>query len=315
MSTTTRIILDCDTGIDDAMAIALAVGDPRCELHAVTTVAGNVGVELTTANSLDVLDVLGATVIPVHRGASRPLTGLHNAAVLVHGTNGVGNAVLPRSSRSIGADRGPAAIIRMALAQPGELTIVAVGPLTNLAIALNVEPRLVEWVKRLVIMGGAFWRPGNETPFAEYNIVTDPEAAAQVFAAGFPDVTVVGLDVTHETVISREEWDGLECASTAGLVLIREIGRRTFLERMRPKLFLHDPLAVGVALDPSIVGCETGTVTVMLEGEERGRTVLQPGGNTSVARIVDADRFSSVFWAGVGSIQHAWPTNEGQSPG
>ena len=207
MATPTPIILDVDTGTDDALALAYAVASPDIDLVAVTTVAGNVDVERATANSLAVLDWLGASHVPVHRGASRPLVRAHRDAASYHGESGLGSAKLPPSKRQIGADRGPAAIIRMARERPGELTLVAVGPLTNLAIALNVEPRFPELLPSVVIMGGAFHVPGNVTPAAEFNIYVDPEAAGQVFAAPFSRLVAVGLDVTERVTLTRDDWN------------------------------------------------------------------------------------------------------------
>src|SRR5688500_8734291 len=149
-------ILDVDTGIDGALALALAVRSPEIGLLAVSTLAGNVDVERTTDNTRRVLTWVGATGVPVHRGASRPLCKPPRHAVHVLGSNGLGNAELPEGTNPIGRDKGPAALIRMAKAQPGEITLVCVGPLTNLAIALNVEPDLPMLLRRVVIMGGAF---------------------------------------------------------------------------------------------------------------------------------------------------------------
>src|SRR5215211_5664258 len=150
------VILDVDTGTDDALALAYAVMSPRIDLIAATTVAGNVDIEKTTANTLTVLDWLGAADIPVHRGASRPLVRPHRDASYFHDEGGLGGARLPASTRMVGADRGPAALIRLASQRPGELTLVALGPLTNLAIALNVEPELPQLLKSVVVMGGAY---------------------------------------------------------------------------------------------------------------------------------------------------------------
>jgi inosine-uridine nucleoside N-ribohydrolase len=196
------LILDVDTGTDDALALAYAIQSPHIDLIAVTTVAGNVSVEKTTANSLAVLDWLGADSVPVHRGASRPLVRPHRDAIYFHDEGGLGGARLPASRRPVGADRGPAAIIRLALQRPREMTLVMLGPLTNLAIALNVEPGLVDVLKEVVVMGGAYRVPGNTTPAAEFNILVDAEAAEQVFAAPFRDLTVVGLDVTQQVALT-----------------------------------------------------------------------------------------------------------------
>ena len=203
------IILDVDTGIDDAMAIALATRSDTCELVAVTTVAGNTTIDNATRNSLDVLDMLGRSDVPVHRGASRPLVRPLQQAAHVHGNNGIGGAVLPESTRDVGADRGPAAMIRLVKERPGEITLVCVGPLTNLAIALNVEPRFPEYLRRLVIMGGAYFVPGNVTPAAEFNFYCDPEAADQVLRTPFPDLIAIGLDVSHQVALPRSLWEAV----------------------------------------------------------------------------------------------------------
>lgn len=296
------IVLDVDTGVDDALALALAVRSPRAELVAVTTLAGNVDVERTTANTLAVLDWLGADDVPVHRGASRPLARPHQDAAAVHGTDGLGNAALPTRARALGADRGPAAIVRLANARPGELTLVCVGPLTNLAIALNVEPRLPALVRRLVVMGGAFDVPGNVTSHAEFNVYADPEAAVQVLAAPFPRVTVVGLDVSHQTALPIAVWEAVaaEGAANRAAELMVRVCRRTFTERGVAGFYLHDPLALAVALDPSLVGEEPATVAVELSGEERGRTRVAGPGTVGVARTVEVERFLAGFYGALG---------------
>lgn len=302
MSDRQAVILDVDTGTDDALAIAYAVESPRVELVAVTTVAGNVGVDKTTANSLAVLDWLGASDVPVHRGASRPLVRVHEDAAWVHHEGGLGGANIPASSRQIGADRGPAAIVRLANARPGELTLVAVGPLTNVAIALNVEPRLPELLKSMVIMGGAFTVPGNTTPAAEYNILVDPEAAAQVFAAGFPDLTAIGLDVTRQVALTKADWESVvgQPGLAPAAALFGEVGGHFFTGRISERFHLHDPLAMMVAVDPTLVGCEKATVAVDLAEPDQGRTRMDGPGTTKVALEVDAERALAEFAQTVG---------------
>ena len=294
------IILDVDTGIDDAMALALAVTSPLVDLVAVTTLAGNVAVERTTANTLAVLDWLGVEGVPVHRGASRPLARPHQDAAFVHGTDGLGNAGLPISSRVLGPDRGPAAMIRLANQRPGELTLVCVGPLTNLAIALNVEPRLPDLVAGVVIMGGAFEVPGNVTPAAEFNAYVDPEAAAQVFAAPFGRLTAIGLDVTQQVVLSRSTWEAACDTQATAPSLIARICRRSFEERGLAEVQLHDPLALAVAVVPNLVGCQKAVVGVATDGEERGRTRAVGSGSVSIARTVDTERFMQLFTGALG---------------
>ena len=296
------VILDVDTGTDDALALGYAVASPRIELVAVTTVAGNVGVEKTTANTLAVLDWLGAGDVPVHRGASRPLVRPHRDAVYFHDEGGLGGAQLPPSIRSVGADRGPAALIRLARLRPREVTLVTLGPLTNLAIALNVEPNLPELLKSVVVMGGAYSVPGNTTPAAEFNILVDPEAAEQVFTARFPTLTTVGLDVTERVALTRDDWDAVNAASTIPppATLLREVGKFAFSRLGREQFSLHDPLSVAVAIDPTLIDVRELAVAIDFVEPERGRTRIVGPGSVRVATSVDAQRALEEFRRTVG---------------
>ena len=189
-----KIILDCDPGIDDALAIAFAVGSPDLDLIGITSVAGNVGIDLTTSNAQRVCEFIGATGIPVTRGSAAPLLRAPIDARLVHGDSGLGGARLPDPVNRPAGGHAIDYLIETIKAVPGEITLVATGPLTNIALAVHREPRLVNLVSDFVIMGGSASR-GNVTPAAEFNIGADPEAAAVVFRAGWT-VTMVGLDVT-----------------------------------------------------------------------------------------------------------------------
>jgi purine nucleosidase len=296
------LILDVDTGTDDALALAYAVASPSIDLVAVTTVAGNVDVEKTTANTLSVLDWLGGRDVPVHRGASRPLVRLHQDASYFHDEGGLGGAQLRRSTRSIGADRGPAALIRLARQHPGTLTLVALGPLTNVAIALNVEPALPELLKSVVVMGGAYTVPGNTTPAAEFNILVDPEAAEQVFSAPFSNLTAVGLDVTERVALTRDDWDATNAADLlpASASLLREVGRFAFSQLGRDRFSLHDPLAVAVAADPTLIDVRELAIAVDVVEPDRGRTRIVGPGTVRVAATVDAQRALDEFRETVG---------------
>jgi purine nucleosidase len=291
------IFLDVDTGTDDALALAYAVASPRIDLVAVSTVAGNVDIEKTTANTLAVLDWLGAEDIPVHRGASRPLVRPHRDAIYFHDEGGLGGAQLPPSRRSIGADRGPAALIRLARLRPGELTLVTLGPLTNLAIALNVEPTLPELLKAVVVMGGAFTVPGNTTPAAEFNILVDPEAAEQVFSAPFPSLTVVGLDVTEQVALTRDDWEAVNVDSSLPSTarLLREVGAFAYSRLGRDQFSLHDPLSVAVAIDPTLIEVQELEIAVDAIEPERGRTKIVGPGTIRVAVSVEAQRALGEF--------------------
>lgn len=284
------MIIDVDTGVDDAVALSYAVAK-HANLLGVTTVAGNVPIGYATRNTLDVLSFLGREDIPVHRGASRPLTAAYQDATHVHGGNGLGGFELPRSSAGEGTLAGPAFIIQSAAKYPGELVLVTLGPLTNLAIGLNVRPELVDLIDRVVVMGGAFQEAGNVTPHAEFNVYVDPDAAHQVFSAPWKNLTVVGLDVTHRTVFSREQWAAIPSGVGGAPALVRGVMERTFTERDMTGFYLHDPLAVAVALEPDLVSGSSQVVTVEPAGEQRGRTTTSEGEGPLVATTVDAGRF------------------------
>jgi inosine-uridine nucleoside N-ribohydrolase len=190
---------------------------------------------------------------------------------------------------------GPAFILQSAERYAGELVLVTLGPLTNLAIAMNVRPEIVQQISKVVVMGGAFHMAGNVTPKAEFNVYVDPDAANQVFAAAWKDITLVGLDVTHQTVMSREQWSQIPVAATGAAALIRGVMERTFAEREMSGFYLHDPLAVAVAIDPTLIAGSRHVVTVGTIGDERGRTfvgALSEDGPL-VATSVDAAKFVS----------------------
>jgi inosine-uridine nucleoside N-ribohydrolase len=291
------LLLDVDTGVDDAVAIALATTLQAHELVAVTTVAGNVPIEYATDNTLRVLGWLRKE-IPVYRGASQPLVRPLHTAREHHGYDGLGGWEIPVDAGTTADATAAEAIIRLARENRGEITFVFVGPLTNLAIALNLEPRVADWVHRLVIMGGAFFTGGNVTTHAEFNIYVDPEAAAAVAHSGI-NATWVGLDVTHQTNITPEQWQSLGDAVEPGAVLVREVTRRTLVELGRPTFHLHDPLAVAIAELPGIAAYEHGGVTIDTTEHYRGTTRLSAAVGTDiasqVARSVDQQAFDSVL--------------------
>lgn len=198
---THKIILDCDPGIDDALAIVFAVGSSDLAIVGITTVAGNAGVDITTANALRICEFLGRADLPVAPGCVAPLLRAPRTARMVHGSDGLGGSRLPKPTTNPCAMHATDFIIESVAAAPGEITLVATGPLSNVALAVRREPRLASQVRNLVIMGGSYTR-GNVTPAAEFNIAADPEAAAIVFSAGWT-VTMVGLDVTHQVRAGR----------------------------------------------------------------------------------------------------------------
>lgn len=279
-----KILFDTDPGIDDAMALLMLARDPRAELLGITTVFGNAAVDRTTANALALCERFGIDV-PVARGAAQALFRIPQGfPEIVHGHDAMGNTGLP-APRVRRADPLPAArfICEIARRHPGEITLVAVGPLTNLALALQHDPSLVERVKGVVVMGGAFGENGhhgNVSPVAEANIAADPHAADSVFTARWP-VTIVGLDVTHEVLLSTAYLDALGRDGGAEGAFIREITR--FYEAFyRPQtgggIFSHDASAVACALDATAFELRRGPVRVVTEGIAAGQTIqLRPG--------------------------------------
>ncbi|MCA1646855.1 MAG: nucleoside hydrolase [Chloroflexi bacterium] len=302
----TRMILVVDTGVDDALALAFAVRHPRIQLEAALTTWGNVGLDLVNDNTLRVLDWLGATDVPVIAGADRPLDGPAIDAGHFHGQDGLGGAQLRPATRAVLPDAVTYLVDRLTR-EPGELSVVCTGPFTNLALALRREPRVVDYVREVVVMGGTAQMPGNVTPVAEFNVCADPAAAAIVFDQTWP-VTMIGLDVTNQVILSAQDVRGLEGNSSVAAVLTQQVTRSFFERRAMGSIALHDPLAVGVALDPTLVTLERGPVHVETRGQyTRGQTVFdmrlraaRPPSSTRVALGVDAQRFRSLFFTTLG---------------
>jgi purine nucleosidase len=205
-----KIIIDCDPGIDDALALVFAHGDPGLEVCGITTVAGNVGLDKTTANALRVRDFIGMGDVPVVPGSAAPLLRPVLDARDIHGDSGLAGAQLPAARSGPAPGHAVDYLIETISAAPGEITLVAIGPLTNIALAVRREPALTSMVREFVIMGGSAGR-GNATPAAEFNILADPESAAIVFSVGWT-VTMIGLDVTLQprvTAAVRARMSGL----------------------------------------------------------------------------------------------------------
>jgi inosine/uridine nucleosidase len=264
-----RIVVDTDPGIDDALALFFALAAPEVQLEAVTTVSGNVSVDLTTRNALAVLELAGRGAIPVARGADRPLIRPAVYAEHVHGRNGVGDVALPEPQREPVALHAVETLIQTIQGAPGEITLVALGPLTNLALAVRREPRIAEGVREVVIMGGALRVPGNVSPAAEFNIYADPHAAQIVFHAGWP-IRLVSLDVTQQTVMSREQFAAL---AATGHPVTRSIQAMTdfyFDEFAAPRgvdsFSMHDPLCLAAAIHPDLIEWRRAIVDVELTG-------------------------------------------------
>ena len=289
-----HVLIDCDPGSDDALAILAALNSPDLDVVGLATVGGNATIDDTTRNALVVLEIAGRADVPVWRGAGRPLAGEFRFGYDYHGEAGMGIRLEAPAARE---QPGPAvdAIAREVLARPGELTLIALGPLTNVAEALRREPRLAEEVAEIVVMGGAVEAPGNVTGHAEFNIYNDPAAAKLVFDSG-AQVTLVGLDVTMEVAVLRGGEPWIE-GDSAGASLARRLLEAWFaLHPDRDLYGLHDPLAVASAIDPTLLSCRQGTVAVETRpGDRLGKTTAQYGpGPVQVALGVDADRAVSM---------------------
>lgn len=303
----TKLLFDVDTGVDDALALLLALGHPAAEIVGIGTVAGNVEVDQCTENSLKVLKLAGRVDIPVARGCSRPLVQPLRTAAYVHGNDGLGGAGLPASGLAPSGEHAVDQLIRLASAQPGEITLVAVGPLTNVAVALMRQPALPRLLKQVVVMGGAFAHPGNSSATAEFNIWVDPEAARMVFEAGFA-LTVVPLDATMQALLDDGHLAALGDGPKAGFVRAITTDYMALYARRRGRraAAMHDPLATAIALDPTLMtDAPSLPVTVETAGAwTRGMTVADrrpgarddaPPGRATVCLAADVPRFFDLF--------------------
>lgn len=285
-----KVIFDTDPGIDDAMALLLLARHPEVELAGVTTVFGNGDIDTVTRNALYLKDRFGFAA-PVAQGAAAPIAGeARPAATIVHGENGLGGVDVPATSRST-LDSRPAhrLIIDLVRAHPGEITLIAVGRMTNLALALAEAPDIAGLVRDVVVMGGGFGRNGhfgNITPAAEANIFGDPVAADIAFGADWP-VAIVGLDVTKEVTMSRAYVDELAAVGGEDGRFVRAISSHyEHFYRSREGIdgfFVHDASAVTYALHPEYFFIERGQVRVVPDGIARGQTILKPEGRQFAA--------------------------------
>ncbi|WP_324653246.1 nucleoside hydrolase [Georgenia sp. H159] len=305
-----KLILDCDPGHDDALAILLAAGDPRSDLLAITTVAGNQTIEKVTRNARAVCTIAGVTV-PVARGAAGPLAREAIIAPDYHGDSGLDGPVLP--APEVPLDPRPAAqlIVETVMAHdPGTVTLVPTGPLTNIALALALEPRLAERVRRVSLMGGSYTR-GNRTPAAEFNIMADPEAAAAVFAASWP-VTMVGLDLTHQALADDAFRSRVRTLGTPLATFVEDLlgfFSAAYARRGFAAPAVHDLCAVAAVLEPEVMTYRDAFVAIELAGTwTTGMTVTDFDGlldrpaNTRVAVALDRDRLWDLTVAAIAQL-------------
>jgi inosine-uridine nucleoside N-ribohydrolase len=305
------VIIDTDPGVDDALALLLAGASPEIRVLAVTTVGGNVSLERATDNARRILPLAWEVPPPLYRGRSRRA----GTAESVHGTDGLSGATLMRSPAGAlrypplvdpAAAEAPEAILRLVERHPGEITLITLGPLTNVAAALELEPGALRKLRRVVVMGGALREPGNVTPVAEFNIWADPEAAQQVCDSGLPQ-TWVSVDVTHRCLMRLEHMEALP-ESRRGR-FIRDVSRAYMHFHFRGyqeyACFLHDPLAVGAVVWPELLTTVPKRIDVEAQGRlTRGMTVVdfrptgydrEPPPNAEICVGVEANEFVRRF--------------------
>ncbi len=300
---TVKMIIDTDPGIDDAMAIAYAAADPNIEVIGLTTVFGNVYVEQGTRNALHLVEMLDLNC-PVAEGAAKPLEiPLDPPSHQVHGAEGFGGLPAPTPSGKAISESAAEFLCRTCSENPGEVVICAIGPLTNLAHALRLDPHIAHTAGKVVIMGGSAEVGGNITQFAEANIFHDPHAAAEVFAADWP-VVMVGLDVTHDIICTSQDFDKLKAYApkTGGFIKAISSFYLDFYASvgLTEGCHLHDPAAVIAAAYPHHFQTRDMPLSVILDGERRGETQPAPGASTplvSVCTGVDDDGVKARFMA------------------
>ena len=265
-----KIILDCDPGHDDAMAILLALGDPNIDLVAITTVVGNQTLEKVTRNAQALLELVGAKHIPIAAGCSRPLVKAIQNAAQVHGISGLDGTHLPKPTSSLDKRHAIDLIIDTLKAHPPKtITLVPIGGLTNIALAVRKSPEIVELVKEVVLMGGGY-HSGNQSAVAEFNIAIDPEAAHIVFNEKWP-ITMVGLDLTHQAKPDDQIMADIAKLNTPiSQFVVESLNYYTAGYRQRNGCSdhapVHDPCAVAYVIDPSLIQTRKAPVNIELQG-------------------------------------------------
>ncbi|MDQ2691457.1 MAG: nucleoside hydrolase, partial [Chloroflexota bacterium] len=291
-------------GIDDALAFLLALASPEIQLEALTTTQGNVTLEKATQNALSVLELAGMSQIPVSAGSVLPLVQPLRASAHVHGESGIGNSRLPAPKAKPVVGHAVDYLIEHVMAEPGEISIFPIGPLTNIAMALRKEPGFAKAVKQLVIMGGAILEYGNITPLAEFNIYVDPHAAHIVFHSGIP-ITLIPLDVTHKCLLKQEHIDRLVKIDSPISRFIRD-AVEVYLEASFRLGYegsaLHDPLTLATIIAPELLTLKEYYVDVDISGGvAMGKTfadilnVTKKPANMSVAMDVRGEEFVELF--------------------
>jgi len=311
-----RIVLDTDPGIDDALAILLALGSPEVELAAITVTGGNCSMEQGVRNALAVLDIVDATT-PVVPGVALPLIRPPFTAPETHGDAGLGNAHLPEPGLTPATDHAVDRIVREIMDASVPVTLVAIGPLTNVALAIRHEPRIVERVSEVIIMGGAFDVPGNTTPLAEFNVYVDPHAAYIVFHSGMP-MTLLPWDITSKVLLTQAHVDELLAIASPVTRFIADA--TSFYIDFHRQHFgyagcsINDPCAVALAWLPELAQTEAVFVDVEIDSaKSMGKTfadvhkALPQPANMRLVRAFDSDAFVTLFTERMAKLARSFP--------
>ena len=309
-----RVILDCDPGHDDAIALLLAAHAPNLKLEAITTVAGNQTVDKTSRNALRLCTLAGIRDVPIAAGMDRPMARERHTAPAIHGETGLDGPDLPEPDLALAPVHGVDLLIDLLRASDGDITVIATGPLTNIAMAMRREPRIVPKIQRIVLMGGAIGL-GNWTPAAEFNIFVDPEAAHVVFTCGRP-VTMVPLEVTHQAQATDAVRERIRALGTPVARAVDDM--LEFFASTYHKVFgfsappVHDPCAVAHVIDPTLLHAKPMCVEIELKGEHTaGRTVCDVHGvlhrepNAEVGLRIDVPRFWDLLIETLGTYRAA----------
>ncbi len=311
-----RIIIDTDPGVDDALTFLLALASPEIQLEGLTTTQGNVTVDKATRNALSVLEVGRASHVPVASGSMYPLVQPLRASAFVHGESGIGNSKLPEPQAKPISKHAVDYLIERVLAEPNEIRIFPIAPLTNIAMAIRKEPRFAKAVKELVIMGGAILEHGNITPLAEFNIYVDPHAAHIVFHSGIP-ITLIPLDVTHKCMLLQKHVDRLMQISSPISRFIRDavnVYLKASIALGYAGSALHDPLTLATILAPELLTLKEYYVDVDISGGvSMGKTfadilnVTKRPANMKVAMDVRGEDFVELFLQRMEALSHTIP--------
>ncbi len=308
-SAPTPVILDVDTGIDDAFALLLAARHPALNLLGVTCVAGNAPLDDVVRNTLTVLETAGRTDVPVVAGATRPLLAEPDYALHVMGGDGFGDVDWPRSTRAPHAGHAVAWLHDTLMAAPEPVTLVTLAPMANIALLLRMHPQVASQIARIVVMGGSAGT-GNATPLAEFNVFHDPEAAAIVFGSSIP-ITMYGLDVFDQVLLPVAHFEQLAASASPVAQLAGRLGI-AFARTIGDPVCLGDAGAVAILLEPQALTTQELLVSVIThDGPARGMTQVDRRSNTSVGNVppkgrlvdvglqVDADALARVWWESV----------------